>query len=608
MLLSTQVVAVVFQAVLVAGTPFTLFWSRDQVPQKSEGEERAAGSSDVVTKLYADTIAPTTQYAQSESEDLTEQFPIYSNASTVQNSDEILTTTDAAAETTLVQNTEIIKTNLDATVDNIPVRKNTETTTPAENNTEITSLPFPVNSVNSGEISTQQVTTFAPESEKKIEMLLKNNASKFHQNAGLEYQQQSVSSVIDTLRSALANAEDEKPAEDPAIEQSKLHYITIWNQEADRLNAPYMKVTKAWPEIGMVYMPLVNKLSDQIQNSELVKEAAQKFKVVWEETHSAKDSTSSSNLPILNVLNNFMNAWSWAVGAEDGTDAISAHSASDVNRIDGVLNNLLKYSTLPLESVHSPVFEDNPILEQVGDKKQKYSPAKINIQSTKNFRPVETLKPLPDSSAPGSGIKQTQLNFFRPASIPSPASPSTVHMPTLTDQRPCANNHGPEADHISIDDYSPSRPDTQTEKPINPIVAIRPIIPTHAAPISTEAPVNQRPIFSRPAEGPNDFPRHTALRPFSHHAAIPHPNIQRQNLPGIQRQNLPGIQRQNLPGIQRPVNWHSTLYPFKSIYDDRYSYDSEGDSHSYDSEGDSNSYESFMHDTIPLPFYLLRKR
>ncbi|KAK7072586.1 hypothetical protein SK128_017237, partial [Halocaridina rubra] len=104
--------------------------------------------------------------------------------------------------------------------------------------------------------------------------------------AGLEpisLGQNNAGSISNSLRNALSQVGVSDTFEDPLVEQAKEYFISIWNLEAHRLGAPYLEVTDVWPEIGMVYMPTINQMSSQIQNSRPVKEAAQRLTVVWEE-------------------------------------------------------------------------------------------------------------------------------------------------------------------------------------------------------------------------------------------------------------------------------------------------------------------------------------
>lgn len=135
-------------------------------------------------------------------------------------------------------------------------------------------------------------------------------------------------SITDLLKLPASQINDETLQEDPVIEDARQRYMSIWNQEADRLNAPYMKVTRAWPELGMVYMPVVTEVTDQIKASESVKEAARAFKDVWERRRTQISSLPTAVNPMLKVLNNFMTAWEWAETAEN-TNIPEVDEASD---------------------------------------------------------------------------------------------------------------------------------------------------------------------------------------------------------------------------------------------------------------------------------------
>ncbi|XP_050733288.1 uncharacterized protein LOC127006936 isoform X2 [Eriocheir sinensis] len=146
-------------------------------------------------------------------------------------------------------------------------------------------------------------------------------------------QGQAVKSITDLLKLSKSKIENETVEEDPVIEEARKRYMAIWNKEAERLNAPYMRVTKAWPELGMVYMPDVTEATDQIKASKAVKEAAETFKKVYEERVTEEAARNATMEPILKVLNNFMSAWIWAettdeaeaAGLTDGDDSEEEH-------------------------------------------------------------------------------------------------------------------------------------------------------------------------------------------------------------------------------------------------------------------------------------------
>ncbi|XP_066975545.1 uncharacterized protein [Macrobrachium rosenbergii] len=111
-------------------------------------------------------------------------------------------------------------------------------------------------------------------------------------------------SVPNALRDALAQVGVSETVDDPLLKEAKQYFISIWNLEARRLEAPYLEVTDVWPEIGMVYMPTINQMSSKIQSSKPVKEAAERLKSVFEELHPTTEDNQTSNF-----FADFMNFW-----------------------------------------------------------------------------------------------------------------------------------------------------------------------------------------------------------------------------------------------------------------------------------------------------------
>ncbi|KAK8388023.1 hypothetical protein O3P69_020127 [Scylla paramamosain] len=127
-------------------------------------------------------------------------------------------------------------------------------------------------------------------------------------------------SLTDFLKFSASQVGNKTQQEDPVIEEARQRYMTAWNEEADRLNAPFMKVNKAWPELGMVYMPTVTEVTDQIKAAESVKQAGQAFMDMWERRHTETNSFPSGVEPMLKIFSNFMGAWSWAQTLEENPD------------------------------------------------------------------------------------------------------------------------------------------------------------------------------------------------------------------------------------------------------------------------------------------------
>ncbi|KAK8744665.1 hypothetical protein OTU49_000556 [Cherax quadricarinatus] len=506
-------------------------------------------------------------------------------ASTGVNSAEITTTTDAAAETMLPQNNDTMLTDSEITNDNTPEQNSAETRTIidfdderplSENSAEEMYHPLTVDAAYFRKIFSQPENASEAETGNNSGTPFNNVAALVsHQNDNSVPNSESASSVVDILRSSLRNAENRSIHEDPVIEEAKLHYISVWNKEAVRLNASYLKVTNAWPEIGMVYMPLVNQMSDRIQNSEPVKQAAQKFKAVWK-TNDPQGTPTSSNQPVLGVLNNFMNAWTWVVDENDGTSD-SAHMAQDIKEIDSILDNLFKSNNLASESEISRVIVDNPVLVQDADEKINIS---FPINNTDGLKPTAflNLPPAPIASDDGT------------ASITSaPVSLRNYLRPGTVGQTPCTDAHGHGGHNPSI----PTAGHNEDSGSINPIAVIRPII--LPSPVPRPAYSYQRNPFLGPSESQTGYPKRvenlnefkrptSVIRPVSHNGEI---------------QEHSPVPLQEIPRIRRPVSWPSygsSIYSYEMI-DDKYS---------HESTDESDSYESYVGDMFPLPLYLLR--
>lgn len=127
-------------------------------------------------------------------------------------------------------------------------------------------------------------------------------------------------SLTELLKQSASQADNKTQQEDPEVDEARQRYVTAWNEEANRLNAPFMEVDKAWPELGMVYMPVVTKVTDQIKAAESVKQAKQAFKDVWERKQAETNSYPSGVEPMLKIFSNFMDAWSWAQTLEENPD------------------------------------------------------------------------------------------------------------------------------------------------------------------------------------------------------------------------------------------------------------------------------------------------
>ncbi|KAK3866684.1 hypothetical protein Pcinc_027797 [Petrolisthes cinctipes] len=156
-------------------------------------------------------------------------------------------------------------------------------------------------------------------------------------------------SLSDFLKNTLTRDTKMAPPEqdDPVIVEAKEEYMNIWNREAGLINAPYLKVTKVWPEMGMVYMPLVTEMSDRLRSSQPVKEALERYKAIWRErnAHTAP-SPSTSGGPILDILGNFMGAWSWLNSLTESRVDVT----DDDNNNTGDVNDKDDSNTLHLQN------------------------------------------------------------------------------------------------------------------------------------------------------------------------------------------------------------------------------------------------------------------
>ena len=184
--------------------------------------------------------------------------------------------------------------------------------------------------------------------------------------------------IKDLLKLPASQGNDEMLKEDPVIEAARQRYMSIWNQEADRLNAPFMKITKAWPELGMAYMPVVTQVTDQIKQCDSLKEAERAFKEVWERRRTEINSPPTEAEPMLKILNNFMNAWLWAETTEEASNTPEADVDNDeegpilpksnvgkekVSRHDDSLlrTNVMTDFDSPIETIYRTIFNQKRV-------------------------------------------------------------------------------------------------------------------------------------------------------------------------------------------------------------------------------------------------------
>lgn len=168
---------------------------------------------------------------------------------------------------------------------------------------------------------------------------------------GKNSEKKAAPSITDLLKISTSQTDDVPEEEDPVIEKARERYMNVWNQEANRLNAPYMRVTKAWPELGILYMPDVTQATDQIKESEAVKEAAAEFKKVWENRVTETDTTNATVEPLLKVLGNFMNAWLWAetVDQETAGGVFDNDSQEAESKTEGTIDRSTAQKRLPIQ-------------------------------------------------------------------------------------------------------------------------------------------------------------------------------------------------------------------------------------------------------------------
>ncbi|XP_063603490.1 uncharacterized protein LOC134779326 [Penaeus indicus] len=95
------------------------------------------------------------------------------------------------------------------------------------------------------------------------------------------------------------------PLENPLLEEAKKQYISTWNLEALRQNAPYLTIDRVWPDLGMVYMPAVNQMTAKVQKSKMVREAALTLKRIWEEVNQNETSAITAEGNIFEAFTEF---------------------------------------------------------------------------------------------------------------------------------------------------------------------------------------------------------------------------------------------------------------------------------------------------------------
>ncbi|XP_047496799.1 uncharacterized protein LOC125044266 [Penaeus chinensis] len=113
--------------------------------------------------------------------------------------------------------------------------------------------------------------------------------------------------IPNMLINALSRSGLDPALEDPLLEEAKKQYISTWNLEALRQNAPYLMIDRVWPDLGMVYMPAVNQMTAKVQKSKMVKEAALSLKRIWEEVNQGETSAITEEGNIFEAFAQFFN-------------------------------------------------------------------------------------------------------------------------------------------------------------------------------------------------------------------------------------------------------------------------------------------------------------
>lgn len=113
--------------------------------------------------------------------------------------------------------------------------------------------------------------------------------------------------IPNILINALSRSDLNPSVQDPLLEEAKKQYISTWNLEALRQNAPYLMIDQVWPDLGMVYMPAVNQMTAKVQKSRTVKEAALRLKAIWEEVNQGKTSAITEEGSIFEAFTEFFN-------------------------------------------------------------------------------------------------------------------------------------------------------------------------------------------------------------------------------------------------------------------------------------------------------------
>lgn len=138
----------------------------------------------------------------------------------------------------------------------------------------------------------------------KIETPLEQEQELAESEADLE-----VNPIPNMLRDALTRSGLSPAEDDPLLAEAKKQYISTWNLEALKQNAPYLMIDQVWPDLGMVYMPAVNQMTAKVQKSKLVKEAALRLKSIWEDVNQGETSAITQEGSMFEALAEFFNSW-----------------------------------------------------------------------------------------------------------------------------------------------------------------------------------------------------------------------------------------------------------------------------------------------------------
>ncbi|XP_071542937.1 uncharacterized protein [Panulirus ornatus] len=392
------------------------------------------------------------------------------------NTTEEMTTPDTAAGTT--QNGAETTTSLQYSTHTMSVPRNSE---------EIMILPFVADDAKSGEISNQHsVIPVSISYQNQGTPLLNRPAISTRSKLIASHTYGVPSSDLHTVSSTLLSKVPLKNSQEyPVVEQDKLHYMLIWNHEAERLDVPFVRVTNIWPQTGMVYMPIINQMSHLIQDSEAVKETAQKFKTPLKRTHTTRNSQNSVDEPVLRS-NNFQRAWAWDMEESNTDHAMITQANSVLRGRDSILKNKSDPNSKPVEDQVTPVMKDNSEPKWKTDQNQNSSPMTDDAHRAQGLTPL-TLARRRRAAAPPTVVRRPlRTGIIIPTTITTTLVPRSAG--TKTNTLRSAHNR-PDASHqrpVSI-------PVTLTKREENHNVSHIPVIFLFPSLTTLTGPASHRP-------------------------------------------------------------------------------------------------------------------